>query len=162
MSCETRLPLRDGTELVISQEIMNIHYENDVDKNWTFTDTMGHSHWYDGGYPTLTAVYEDYPCTAHGEDEGYYPFVCWICKHCSEMIEPGTTGPGVIAMLGKRSARREGWLRGITATKAQEMLNDGTGVAVMAGIGNGVSVRIEQHLTPEEFRELMLNEGWMN
>lgn len=102
---------------------------------WTYTDTHGHAHHYEDGYPTLTRVVDarywvpepwewDEPRPNWGEGEGPGE---WVeedhleCPQCGEHITPGTTIDSYRRFIrGPRSAYLNG--EPISGERAEELL----------------------------------------
>ena len=64
----------------------------EADKDWRETDSNGHEHYWDSGWPTLEWVVTGvYWCEMHNEEheEGE-----WRCRKCGEHVEPGMRHPG--------------------------------------------------------------------
>lgn len=62
-----------------------------ADPNWQTTDTSGHEHYCDNGYPTLEwAVTETWYC---GDCRNEHKSGEYRCRHCGEVVMPGTTDP---------------------------------------------------------------------
>lgn len=64
----------------------------ETDKAWRATDSNGHEHYWQDGYPTLEwVVTGGYWCEMHNEDheEGE-----WRCRECGEHVPPGMKHPG--------------------------------------------------------------------
>jgi hypothetical protein len=96
-----------GGELVITRELVEVHYLSDQDHGWKFTDAAGHHHaWAAGGgewpspanYPTLKIVVDEIYWCGDCRDEHTHEHL--ECVQCGERIYPGTTGPGTIYVDG--------------------------------------------------------------
>lgn len=84
-----------GWNLSVNQDWINVTSEYPTpDERWRFTDSNGHEHHYDHGYPTLDLVIDrEHWCLgneglySHDEhmavDESHFE-----CKQCREIIEP--------------------------------------------------------------------------
>jgi hypothetical protein len=73
------------------------------DKDWRETDSNGHEHYWQDGWPTLEWIVDGaYWCEQHQEEheEGHY-----ACKVCGEEVKPGMRGPsGIVETIpGMRS-----------------------------------------------------------
>lgn len=61
------------------------------DPNWTTTDTQGHEHYYDRGYPTLEwVVAETYWCGMCRDQHEEWEY---RCRKCGEPVRPETRMP---------------------------------------------------------------------
>lgn len=115
MSSAVTLP--GGGRLQYTQQMTEVHYESDLDRNWTYTDTAGHRHHCDyhapDHYPTLRVVVDrTYWCEdCHDEHEDSH----LECRQCGETIRPGHTGPGTICVPGLQGFT----LNGYPVTKEQ-------------------------------------------
>lgn len=96
---EQVIVLVSGEMLTIETEMIEVtSMLPRLDPHWKFVDQAGHEHHADGTkyqveYPTLDVREREYYCyqclDLHTESS-------WVCKLCSEVIEPGTTGPSPI------------------------------------------------------------------
>lgn len=86
----TRLRI-DGHEIRMYREVIDVSSAlPGPDPSWRYTDTAGHEHCYDDGYPTLelVTVSEPYWCPdCHEEHEGDTEL---RCRLCGEQVTPGT------------------------------------------------------------------------
>lgn len=82
-----RLPDPISTLEVIREPIAVTSISPKPDKNWRHTDTEGHEHYWDNGYPTLEPE-EDY-CV----DCQDFHLEGWVCVECGERIVPGLVPP---------------------------------------------------------------------
>ena len=85
-----------------------VTWERGPVESWTFTDTQGHEHRYDHGYPTLVRVVDEWCHVEHGlfggaDPDGHEAAGHWECLQCHEVIRPAT-GPG-----SKFVVTREDW-----------------------------------------------------
>ena len=76
-------------QLGVSRDVTPVYtFGSSPNKNWRHTDSSGHEHYWDGGYPTLNdiqeEVYDEY------EHEKYHIHIRWECKECGEEIHPAT------------------------------------------------------------------------
>lgn len=97
-------------ELVFEREVIPVHYMNDIDGDWRFTDAAGHRHHceYRGAdhYPTLARVVYH---TGWDEDCGEeYELTHLECRQCGEEVTPGMTGPGTKFIQGVLTCTLDG------------------------------------------------------
>ena len=145
----SRLKLADGTELVFERHFEKIwscgHSEPDPD--WSFTDTAGHQHAWEGSlHPTLEERWEDDP---YWQDEDDTPYLLgYFCKECGEKVTPGKkwSGEEFVTIEGIRSLYREGGVYCKTREEIEDLEQWSTHVSY--GV-NWAVVHIYQPLTPQ-------------
>ena len=145
----------DGARLTFRQEMTQVNYMDDLDRNWRYTDKAGHAHYcaYSAAdhYPTLRAVRdEDHWCEECGGD--YAPLLRYECPLCGEEIRPATTGPGVAWIPALEDWELTETVYGKQA--AEDAWLSGRAVSLHSG-PRGWSATCVTHLTPEAGRALL-------
>ncbi len=129
---ESRAILKDGRVLTAETErIETTSLGPRPDPSWSFTDTQGHDHHWDDGYPTLTWVQdqEDYTVVEDGELESYPGWGHYECSICGEEIRPAQRGPSPFRSFMPAATRYCLDGEPITEDEARALLsheNDGT------------------------------------